>query len=319
MKISVFIPTKMRILIERYRNAGVPVHALEAPVDRFPKVRAILHEDGSGDVRLSDPCFPYDNSAQMSACNNFLQDLGYVAQGCREFLVHATAKFWLSNQLGPLTVFPQQIAIEEVYRILQHDTGKKWQRYTHDMVLLLPVTAVGGPTKSQLNKFGSGLARRLFLGGGPCMLQDSKNLVRRALNRLGYMDGDMNADLSEAMLVFVNIPDNQYALRKQLDALPSQEDTTAEVESKLRHAFLSHLTHGQWRIAPKDAQVRQVLYKLGFLPTTKASTTDVFDAMARYARQHHLPEMKTYNGRVFRILYSLDSSPTKTGTLELSP
>ena len=150
------------------------------------------------------------------------------------------------------------------------------------------------------------------------MLKDSSDMVLQALRNLGYMDEDMNSDMQEAMLVFINMPDNQYKLRKQLDALPTLEDTAAEVKEKLRYAFLSHLTDGRWRTAPKDTYVRDHLCKQGFLSSSKATSTDVFLAMAEYSVKHHLPEMKTYNGYVFRIRDSLEQNNTKTGTVEVS-
>ncbi|CAE7477464.1 unnamed protein product [Symbiodinium pilosum] len=319
-KMFVFIPAQKRVVIDRYRSAGVQVYKLQPRIDRFPRVTAMLHQNGEGQVQLGDPCRPYDSSEKVKVCTGFLQDLGYVSAACREYLVHATTKFWLSNNLGSLTVFPQQLAIEEVWQLLRDQGGKKpWKNYKHDMAFVLPMTSVGKPTKKQLNKFGSALARRVFMGGGPCMLQDSTLLVSQALRQLGYLDEDMNADLFEAMLVFINCTDHRFALRKQLDAVPTHTDTAAGVAEKLRRAFLSHLTSGQWRVAPKDTNVRSLLHRQGFLSTVKAAPRDVFHAMARYARRHRLPDMKTYNGLVFRILDSLESNPTKTGVIEIRP
>ena len=172
-------------------------------------------------------------------------------------------------------------------------------------------------SKTQIRKFGTGVAKALFLGGGPFLLNDSTNLVHEALRRLGYMDNDMNTNLQEAMLVFVNAANHKYKLRKQLDSLPTETDTAAEVEDKLRHAFLSHLTDGQWRLPRSDVEIRKRLCKEGFLLDTEATCRDVFRAMTKYARRHQLPEMKTYNGYVFRLLSHMDSSPTKTGAIEI--
>ena len=210
-KMFVFIPAQKRVVIDRYRSAGVQVYKLQPRIDRFPRVTAMLHQNGEGQVQLGDPCRPYDSSEKVKVCTGFLQDLGYVSAACREYLVHATTKFWLSNNLGSLTVFPQQLAIEEVWQLLRDQGGKKpWKNYKHDMAFVLPMTSVGKPTKKQLNKFGSALARRVFMGGGPCMLQDSTLLVSQALRQLGYLDEDMNADLFEAMLVFINCTDHRF-------------------------------------------------------------------------------------------------------------
>ena len=241
-----------------------------------------------------------------------------MAPGREDYFVHSTSTFWLTNELGSITVFPSQIGVKQVCQQMQKHGSRKWKRYANNMAFFLPKCAAGRKLKkTQLRKFGSNLARSFYKGGGPFLLKDSPNLVCQALRRLGFLDDDLNADLQEAMLVFVNGPTNKYSLRKPLDALPSPTDTAAEVEDKLRYAFLSHRTDGQWRVASKDVQIRERLYKQGVLAEVGAARTEVFRAMAEYARLHQLPEMKTYNGYAFRLLYSMDSNPNKTGAIEI--
>ena len=150
------------------------------------------------------------------------------------------------------------------------------------------------------------------------MLKDSEGMVPHALTQLGYLDDEMNADVLEAMLVFVNIADNRNALRKQVGVLPTLGDSPAEVEEKLRHAFLSHLTDGQWRTAPKDGDVRKLLRDKGFLDSANTTRQDVFQAMAEFARQHRLPKMKTYGGYAFRIRSATSSNSNRVATIELA-
>ena len=288
-------------------------------VSIFPKVRAVLCSDGSGHVQLADPCRPWRDTERADACKSFLGDLGYMPTGRTDHLVHSTTKFWCTNELGSITVFPLHIGIKQVRQQMQHHGKRKWQRYANNLAFFLPKSAHGSKlNKTQTDKFGTGISKAIFKGGGPFLLKDSGNLVGQALRRLGHIDDHLNADLWEAMLVFVNASKNKYNLRKPLDSLPSATDTAAELEDKLRYAFLSHSTDGQWLLAPKDVQIRVHLHKQGLLPQVRAARREGFRAMAEYASLHQLPEMRTYNGYVFRLLYHLQSSPTKTGAIEIA-
>ena len=252
-------------------------------------------------------------------CRIFLCDLGYMTEGASERLVHSTAKIWLTNALSSLTTFPLQLGLQDLYRLVQDCGRSTWQRYSKEMTFLLPKSSTGGFSSKQTRRFGTRLARQILQGGGPIMLQDSTTMVAKALKQLGYLDADMNTDMFEAMLLFVNAHENQYALRKQLRLLPSPEDTATEVESKLRHATLLHCTDGQWRIAPRDTDVRKLFFKHGLLPDVHAARGAVFKAMIRYARQHQVSEMRTYNEYVFHILSARNRINTKTGIIELQP
>ena len=315
--VTVLIPATDMSIIRRYRLAGLHVIALKSQGDRFISVRAILQQHGSGQVELAEPCPVRDVVDDMELCTSFLRDLGYVEEE-REFLSHAAAKFWRTNNLGALVVYPQQLTIEETCRIASVHKGRRWLRHSEKLAMVIPIASAGAASKKDVQKYGSGLAKQVFQGGGPFMLPDSEDIVRQALTKLAYLDGNMNADLAEAMLVFANAPHNQYQLRKNLNLLPAAEDSVQDVQEKLRQAFQSHLSSGRWRFAPKDTVVRHLLFKDGLLSSKRAKAGDVFLAMAKHAKLHGLPKMKTYNGYVFRILRALDSSPTSTGTVELA-
>ena len=306
---SVCLCTSARNLgaISRFRKCGVRVIELVSQTSSFSAVRAILNADGSGHVELAKP-FKYDGSGSedRELCSNFLHDLGYLPESDTT-LTQSTAKFWFANSLGSIAVFPQQLATEKVCRMVSR--RRRWQRYRDDLVLLLPLAATPQrlSTKQQ-NIYGTPLGRRLYAGGGPVMLKDSKNLVRRAFTKLGYLDGRLNTDMEEAALLFVNAPDNCHRLRKVLDLLPSEGDTVADVIDKLRSALRSNLTDARWRVAPSDSKIRQLLCKQGFLSNVNAVAEDVLRAMSQYSLQHGLPAMRSYNGYVFRILRSLDKS-----------
>ena len=319
--VRLFIPAVDRAVIRRYQNLGVRVCELKIHTTG-PKVRAFLRQDGTGYVKMSDPYPFHDWTAnEADVCESFLRDLGYIGEQ-REFLEHATAKFWLTNELGTLTVYPPECAIKEVCALLSekspHTPFKRSIQSQKQMALIVPKPATSRSSRSKLEVYGSLEARRIFMGGGPFMLADSEEMVSEALSRLGYLDNDMNSNLAEALLVFVNATDNKSVLRKRLDALPTPEDVVADVVHKLRCAFLSHHTPGHWRLAPRDTAVRASLCRQGYLRMEKASAAEVFDAMAKFAYEHGLPRMSTYNGYVFRILYLMDTNPNKTGAVEFS-
>ena len=310
------IPENSPSVIRRYRRAGVQVFPMKTSHRSFSAVRAILRPDGTGCVKRADPYYGYDIIDEVELCTDFLRDLGYV-QAEREYLPHSAAKFWRNNNLGPLPVFPQQLAIKEVCRIASNYGCRKWRRHARGFAMLVPIASTGGQMdKKQKGIYGCSMARQVFRGGGPLMLPDF--MVRRALMKLGYLDQDLNADLGEAMLLFANAPENQYALRKQLDALPAASDTALDVQQKLRYALQSHLSSGYWRIAPSDAGVRKLLYEDGLLASKKPASAEVFSAMKKYVALHDLPRMKTYNGCAFRILRALDFTPCRTGTVEFA-
>ncbi|CAE7715060.1 unnamed protein product [Symbiodinium sp. CCMP2592] len=313
---SVRLCTSARNLavISRFRQRGVRVIELVSQTSSFSAVRAILNADGSGHVELTKP-FKYDASEDRELCSNFLHDLGYLPEsGAR--LTQSTAKFWFANSLGSLVVFPQQFATQKVCSAASG--RRRWQRYRDDLVLLLPLASRRRLSQKQQNIYGTSLGWQLYRGGGPVMLKDSKNLVRRAFTKLGYLDACLNTDMEEAALLFVNAHDNTYKLRKVLDLLPSEGDTVAEVIDKLRCAFRSNLTDARWRVAPRDSSIRRLLYKQGFLSNVNVAAEDVLAAMSEYSRQHGLPTMRSYNGYVFRILQYLDSAPSTTSLIEIS-
>ena len=194
-------------VVRRYEDVGAQVLALESSRDSSAKIRAILHADGTGSVQFCDPYTSYDSSQQVEVVRSFLQDLAYDDGG---YLVHAAAKFWVRNNLGSLAVFPQQCSTYALYEMLQEHPGQQsWKRHESNHAFVIPKTSPGSNNTS-VKLYGSVLARRIFRGGGPFLLPDSPALTRSVLRRLGYLDDDLNTDVREAMLVFVNMSDNKY-------------------------------------------------------------------------------------------------------------
>lgn len=105
--------------ISTYECAGVEVVRLQLASDRASKVRAVLHPNGSGSVKLSaefrHPSFD-DFTAQEHTVVKLMKDLGYRCQD--GYLGHQYTKFWFTNwalchpgqkvmgtQWGPVGIF----------------------------------------------------------------------------------------------------------------------------------------------------------------------------------------------------------------------
>ena len=245
-----------------------------------------------------------------------LYDLGY--RGESGYLVQSVAKFWFSNHLGRLTVYPAQAACIEAGAVLRATRSRSsWARSSDDLAFVLPISTSGSRTQRQQKKYGGKKPRRIFKGGGPFIIKDSEGMVAEALRRMGYMDGSFNSDLPEALFVFVNRPEHKSTLRKTFEALPVPTDTAVDVEQKLRHAFLSNLTDGQWIVAPKDTEVRKILCRQGLLESMQATEAKVLRAMQRFVRSRGLREMRSYNGLTFTIQQHIDEAdPSRVGTVQ---
>ncbi|CAE7359322.1 unnamed protein product [Symbiodinium natans] len=316
-EVLVVTPIAATTQIREMESAGARVVTTQLAADTSPKVRAVLHEDGSGTTHFAEPFVysSYDNPEVVFTAMHFMQDLGYRED--KGYLVQSIAKFWFTNGLGPLTVFPGQCANKAVCDVASKHGTPAWTRYTKPLAFFLPVSSRGKSSKGARKKFGSTHARAVFKGDGPFILRDSSNLVAEALESLGYMDRQWNTDLSEAMLTFLNVTDNKKILRKQFEALPSPQDTMPEVRARLRSAFLSNGSDGEWRIAPKDTAVRKFLHSKGLLGSEGASRRIVFRAMKKYAKKRNFSTMQNYNTYVSRIL-GRPSDPNALGSVEFS-
>lgn len=93
----------------------------------------------------------------------------------------------------------------------------------------------------------------------------------------------------------------------------------------LRAAFSSQETAGQWQYMRKCkvsmSVVLPILVKANVLGETDVSDihpAEMFDAMKTYCRQQGLPAMQTFNGRVARILQSVnEKDPDRRAIIEV--
>ena len=283
-----------------YEDAGIQVLMVGEEPARS-RVQAILNPDGSGEVIFAQT---EDETLDIDKVMEFLVKLEYAANKTWSPL-QACVKFWFQHNLGPLVVFPHPLhPVKSVRRMLDDKGTLVWNRYLQDRAFLLPVTGAsrrgGRVSANTKEKYGSNYAQAVFQGGGPLLLPNSERLVTDALRKLGYLDDGFNSDPLEAALVFINATFNKKYLRK-LDAMPGDEDTSSTIRSKLHRALMCGSLPGQWMKAPSDAYIRKYLVSRKLLDTVHEPKIDVLTAMQAFAREKHLPSMKSYNGCLWQI------------------
>eukprot|EP00435_Cladocopium_sp_Y103_P048113 s983_g14.t1 len=314
----VLVPESNYDVLRAFDDANIKVLKLAAVELTGPQIRAVLDHNGDGSVHFADPYKAFDNTAKAAHVMAFLKELGF--KGDDGYLAPAAAKFWFANRLGSLTVFPSQLATISVHEVMQVQSDA-YDCYSGDLAFILPVSSPPKNTKTCRQRYGSRLARQIFNGGGPFILQDSPDLTAQTLRRLGYLDDDLNDDLGEALFCFVNANVNKKALRL-LGFLPSSGTRSSEVCEKLRAAFLSHDSRGEWQFIRKDeasmSSVLRLLHKDKVLASVEYSPSEVFVAMKMYAERYGLPEMQTFNGLAVRILQSVEQGPDTRSCIEVN-
>ncbi|CAE6916829.1 unnamed protein product [Symbiodinium natans] len=303
----VFVSSTYAGAIEEYRMAGIKVVQLELRKQLMYKVRAVLNTDGSGFVEKCAPISHATASKEVEMLKEFLCRWGYTPHE-NVFLPTAIAKFFFTNSLGPLTVYPSTSCFMEAHRIAAASLpSHAWQSYHEEIAFFLPH---GSATRSRISKtqrktYGTPACLSFFRGVGPFMLTQKSDLVKEALQRLGFLDDHYNADLFEAMLVFANTGFNKKLLRKTA-ALPEPGDSSKQLADKFMRAFLSSATSGQWQMAQGDAQVRRLLLKENLITAQSAPRAEMLEAMQRLSKKVGLPKRKTYNGVVWQILLHIN-------------
>ena len=278
--------------IHRFRERGLDVlHLQSVKEESGPKVQAILHSDGGGSVKLVARHVSVDPGDRRDMVMGFLSDLGFLRE--KGYLTPACAKFWLTNHLGSLIVYPDQPSTFAVEEIATQSVQKhSWARYENQLALFIPRVHKGRATGRQLKTYGSAFARSIFRGGGPFMLEDSACMTEIALKRLGYLD-DLNPDEHEAMFTFVNSASNKKTLRK-MNLLPDLAESSDNVKEKLRTAFLSNESSGHWAVSNDSdgsrLEIQQILVKEQLLCKSQlgCSSREMFDAMKAYVKKYQL-------------------------------
>ena len=290
-----------------FEEAGAAVF-LVGPEVESSKVRAVLNSDGSGSVALLEAPPDPDWMSLRDHVSDTMFQLDYFSDSTWP-LLPAVAKFWFQHDLGPLVVCPKSSAIRSVYQILcERQSRVAWAQYRHNLAFVFPL---GGGAKSTKNisveerrTYGNSRAKRIYLGGGPCILPQSDCLTINVLKKLGYLDDSMNSDLNEGLLVFLNDAHNKRSMRKA-EAMPETGDSCDEIQAKINHTLVSGLTEGIWSQAPRDTAVRQYLVAKQFLQSEEAEHEVVLMAMQDFSKQHALPLRRSYNAYVWQIKHFL--------------
>lgn len=155
----VFIPETKYGVLGKYRDANIKVLKLSTPDLSGPRVRAVLDRHGDGSVHLAGPYKSLDNSAAGKRLAQFLKDLGFMGE--TGYLVQAVAKFWFAHCLGPLTVFPPQLATIAVHDVVQDSSGN-WEGYTGSLAFCLPLSSTSTITKAGLEHMDLNWLARFF-------------------------------------------------------------------------------------------------------------------------------------------------------------
>ena len=167
---------------------------MQDPIGFF--VKAILHADGCGSVKLSDRRVLTEDIGfdGLVMVQEFLKNLGYIEDDM-DFLLPACAKFWHENQYGSLTVFPKAPATIAVHELLK-SSSPSCEYARGELAFFLPVSGVRGKySRKKAEIYGNQLSYSIFRGGGPFILEDSPDLVEEALRKLDYIDDDLNNDI----------------------------------------------------------------------------------------------------------------------------
>ena len=260
----------------------------------------MLRSDGSGFVEKCSP-IPHRTAAkEVPVLQEFLSGRGYMPDE-KVFLQAAIAKFFYTNSLGPLTVYPACSCFMESYDVFAEALASNaWKTYQEEVAFLMPLRT-GTCSPSRLHEFGTVVGWKASRAGGPFVLTQTADLVAEALQRLGFVDAEFNADLLESMLVFANTGLNKRLLRKT-GQLPEKGDSAKKITEKFKRAFLSSCTSGQWQLAPSDTQLRRLLVSKKYIANTDAPKAEVFESMRQYTKKLALPARRTYNGLAWQLL-----------------
>ena len=317
------IPARHWPVRDAYASAGIRVVELPAE-ERCSKVRAILDVDGNGWVEMAEAYDTYKDRAQAEdrtqSLDSIFEEKGFLTRfnGTGASPIQLSAKLGFVNRLGPMVIFPVPLATRLLHAALQQDTCG-WSEDIEKLAFVLPCTSPGRNSAGAINKYGSRLAKSIFRGGGPFMLEDSDDIVVRALRMLGYLDDALNDCLPEAMTCFLNNSVTNFKLRK-LGIEVHHGDTTKEVAAKLRVPFTSNHSDGRWRRGGYSKGGLLRLLRLSH-PELKPSSSEneILAAMKEFAFVHGLPQMRSFNGQAWCIKqYVNRKDPSKrSGRIEI--
>ena len=211
MRAIVFGPNIQPFYREQFESHGAEVRHLSSERSIPFKVRGVLHTDKTGTYELADSEFlpAGDCLHRTKYLLDFLKSVGWLMDE-DDIITRAPqtlVKFWFHHfhkdcvgLHGSLTVFPIEQLIWTMYDLVQHGENS-WQPRLSEYAYCTPLACCSKLSKEAAQKYGGIRQRRLLLGGGPFVLEDSDDLSERMMKRLGYLD-EYNNDIQEAGLVF---------------------------------------------------------------------------------------------------------------------
>jgi len=134
---------------EFYRKQGIPLLAMPSksrhsqkidallPEGRFTKIRAILRSDGQGTVEFGEA---FDSVAKRphaegvyDSFESLLKDQTCTASfsSSGAYPIQRISKFWFTNGLGSLTIFPLPFAVLSLDHAIRQES-RKWTSKTQD-------------------------------------------------------------------------------------------------------------------------------------------------------------------------------------------
>ncbi|CAJ1360274.1 unnamed protein product [Effrenium voratum] len=198
-------------LAAQFRRRGVEVFWVEVAWFGFrtPRMRAVL--DATGAAGCVEPILqergPLPDITHLIA---HLLEHGFM-ETPRDAIAPAIARFWAQNVASRLTVWPAQYPLHQLNDIL--GSGSTWKLRSAEMAFVMPLGSKGRSTKEVIARYGTADCRSIYLGGGPFLLEDSRELPSEVLRRLGYLDDDLNSDLDEAVALFCDGTANRRTLQ----------------------------------------------------------------------------------------------------------
>eukprot|EP00931_Biecheleriopsis_adriatica_P107203 TRINITY_DN81546_c0_g1_i1.p1 TRINITY_DN81546_c0_g1~~TRINITY_DN81546_c0_g1_i1.p1 ORF type:complete len:530 (-),score=88.38 TRINITY_DN81546_c0_g1_i1:37-1626(-) len=305
---AVLLDSNRVFLAKAFEEVGAEVITLSDDIKSGrPLKMAVLNPDGGGAIVTMGPRehAQVDVNSDVSEVVPKLRELSFLEDEA-DPPVPAIAKFWFTNSLGPLAVWPPQLAYFAFKSLMSDHKERGWQTHTHELCFVLPHDNVRpAKSKSALADFGTGRCRGIATGGGPFMLADSPELPEKILRRLGYLDDGRNTDFDEALSLFCSIVSNKRLLLS-VDA-EFADARCSDRRLKFRRLMLSGKTYGHWQIAPSFNNLGDLLASKG-LVSSQATSSDIFEAMQLYADMHGISSKKTYNSLAYCIQNHLKGS-----------
>jgi len=284
-------------LQQAFEDAQADVVFMKRPkvsMSSTPSMKMVLHLNGdctptnmtAADVAAAQLHAPTEDLARE------LHRLDYVSS-MDDPLLPAVAKFFLVNQIGPLTTYPSVLGICEANAVISATALGEWARNPGNLVFVLPRRS--GSKKKQLQEeFGSEHGASIGSGGGAFILESGPSLVDDVLTRLGFLDDVYNTDFGEAVDTFCAQTRNFRELRLLGLPIPSVLDTSSK-RALLHAAFVSSKHHGLWTQAPPDENARIYLESRGFLASRSAPVNLVYAALVEWATDVGWPVFRNYN------------------------